>query len=131
MALVTWDEGYSVKSKEIDAQHKKLFDMINEYHEVGIVQKKSNEAVEKLLKGLLDYTKYHFSTEEAFMQKNNYLGYPAHKKEHDAFTQKVSDIYDRFKNGRMVLSVEISNFLKDWLLNHILQVDKKYSILFK
>jgi hemerythrin len=57
------------------------------------------------------------------MKKYGFQGYKAHKEEHDQFIQKVNDVEKKFSEGKMVLSVEIANFLKDWLFD----TDKQYS----
>jgi hemerythrin len=44
--------------------------------------------------------------------------------------KKVKDFKEGFDDGRMMLSIEIIDFMKDWLLNHIQGSDKKYSALF-
>ena len=33
MALITWDDSYSVKVDKIDGQHQKLMGLINQLHE--------------------------------------------------------------------------------------------------
>ena len=81
----------------------------------------------KILDELLDYTAYHFGTEEMLFQKYDYPEYSRHKKEHDTLTWKVLDIRSRYASGEGVETSEIFEFLKSWLENHLLNSDKKYS----
>lgn len=46
------------------------------------------------------------------------------------FMEKVADIKKRFEEGSLVLSVEITNFVKEWIVNHVMGSDKKYSRCF-
>ena len=61
------------------------------------------------------------------------FGYPAatsHKLEHASFVKKVSNFLTGFDDGQLALTVEVMNFLKDWLKNHIQGIDKKYGPFF-
>ncbi len=125
MALLVWNESYSVKIKTIDDQHKKLIDMINEFYE-SIKSKTNNESILELLIKMKEYTVFHFNTEEAYFKQFNFEGFEYHKKEHDVFIEKVIDVERRFNDGTLVLSFELTNFLKDWLKEHIMGTDMQY-----
>lgn len=131
MAYFNWDEKYSVGVKAIDDQHRKLVALVNELYE-AMSAGKGKQVVGKVLNDLIAYTDTHFKAEEAMMEK---AGYPApnflaHKKEHEALVSKVSDLCTRFAVSEIGLTTEVGSFLKDWLSNHILVVDKKYAPLF-
>ena len=126
MALINWNETYSVKVKEIDVQHKKLVDIINELHE-KMKEGKGKEVVEKLLAELLDYTVFHFSFEEKLLNINNYPDHKTHAKLHADLMEQVQVFRNKVKSGNSLLSLELMNFLKKWLVEHILDSDKKYS----
>jgi hemerythrin len=125
MALITWNDTLSVNIKEIDEQHKKLIAMVNELHS-AMGSGKGKEAMGSILGGLVDYTKGHFSAEELIMLKHQYPGYLKHKADHDALTKQVLDFQGKYTEGKTLVTVEIMNFLKDWLTNHIQNTDKKY-----
>jgi hemerythrin len=125
MAFLTWGDQYKVNIAEIDTQHKKLFDMVNEMHD-AMRSGKGNDAMGKILTGLLDYVGTHFKTEEKLMTTHGYTDYTKHKQEHDALTKQALDLHNQFNEGKPVLSFDLMNFLKNWLSNHILGTDKKY-----
>lgn len=127
MAYMTWNDSLSVGVREIDDQHKKLIKMINDFYE-NISD--NNRAVSRLLASLAEYTVYHFKTEEKYMDRFNYPGTDAHKNEHRLFVEKVTDVKTRFDAGKMVISYEITNFVKDWVIKHVMGSDKKYSKCF-
>jgi len=125
MSLFTWSDSYSVNAPGIDAQHQKLFDLINSLH-VAMIQGKGKEVLEQILDGLVDYTKVHFAAEELLLEKINYPDLQAHVAEHDAFIRKAYALQTDYRNGKVALTLPVMEFLKDWLLNHILKTDKKY-----
>jgi hemerythrin len=129
MAYITWDESYSVNIPSIDEQHKKLILLINEYYE-AIKQNYSEDKLIKLLNGLAEYTDYHFKYEEVLMGKFAYAETADHKLKHKDFIDKVASVQQKIKDKKIVIPLEITNFLKSWLVEHIKKTDKKYSEFF-
>jgi hemerythrin len=125
MAFFTWDESYSVGVKAMDEQHKRLFDILNEYYEAAI-QRKTKEVTGRILAGLLEYTRTHFGAEEKMMSTHGYAGLEDQKAQHAQFVNTVQDYQKRLDEGKMLLSVEVTNFLKDWLVKHIQSKDRLY-----
>ncbi len=130
MAFINWSEDYSVKIESIDIQHKKLVEMINRFYD-DLKSKSNNELIGNLIADMKNYTVYHFTTEENLFKKYEFPEFETHKKEHDDFVNKVIDFEKRFKEGKMILSFEITDFLKKWLINHIQETDKNYSKFLK
>jgi hemerythrin-like metal-binding protein len=129
MAFINWSDELSVQIKSIDDQHKILIEQINMFCANFNIGSKT-EKMENLIKAMKDYTIFHFSTEEKYMKQLNYPEYNSHKAEHDKFVETVTDYEERYKNGRLLLSVEITFFIKEWVSTHILVTDKKYSEFF-
>ena len=126
MTYFAWNEKYSVHIREIDEQHKKLVALINELFE-AMKAGQGQEILGKVIAGLITYTKSHFATEERLMRDHGYAEYLVHKQIHDSLTKKVMDLNNQYQAGQAALTVQVTNFLKDWLINHILGTDKKYS----
>jgi hemerythrin len=129
MALFIWKDEYSVNIKQIDEQHKKLVAILNELHS-AMLTGKATDSLGIILDELLDYTKYHFKTEEDLMKEHNYTHYTIHKDNHDEFVTKILQFYDEFKSGKKAISIDLMFFLRDWLINHINGTDKMYSQFF-
>ncbi len=125
MALINWNDSLSVNIKEIDVQHQRLISIVNELHD-AMKSGKSKEILGKIFIGLQQYVATHFATEEKYMSQFNYPDYNAHKIEHTKLTQKVVELQKKFENGDPVLTLELMNFLKNWLQQHIIGTDKKY-----
>ena len=126
MALFEWQDQYSVGIKEMDAQHLKLVELINELYRL-LLSNNPDAFVGEILNRLVEYAGVHFQSEEDLLQKYRYPEIEAHKKEHEAFVEKIITYHKQHKKGTLTLSVAIVNFLKDWLKNHINYSDKKYS----
>jgi hemerythrin len=129
MALINWDDSFSVNVVEIDGQHQKLVGMINDLHD-AMKQGRGKDVLDKIINGLIDYTGYHFRTEEKYFDQFGYPDANSHKEEHMDFTKNVSDFKEGFTAGKIGLSMEVMDFLTNWLQNHIKIVDKKYGPFF-
>lgn len=124
MALIAWSNMLSTGVTEQDNQHKKLIDLINQLND-AMKDGKGNEVMGKVLAELVNYTVFHFGYEEKLMAQYKTDDTPAHKAEHVKFVQTAGDFKRKFDSGNAVVSVEIMNFLRDWLTNHIMKTDKK------
>ena len=128
--LIEWGPKYLIGIREIDDQHKILVDIINKlYAAFGSNQNKKE--IRNNLKELVDYTIYHFGNEEEYFSKFGYKDTPAHLDQHRKFIDRIKKFADEFQEGDSTVSLDIINFLKDWLLNHILKVDARYVPFFK
>jgi len=125
MALISWNENLSVGIKSIDEQHKKLVGMVNDLHS-AMGSGRGKEIMSQTVAGLVEYTKGHFCYEEELMKKHSYPGLLNHKLKHDNLTKQVSGLDKKIKDGQAVVTVEVMNFLKDWLSTHIQSEDKNY-----
>ena len=129
MTLMNWTDDLSVKVSQIDNQHKKLVDLINSLHN-AMKERKAGEVLSETISELVKYTLEHFNTEEQYFDKYCYPMAEQHKKEHDIFVGKVDAFKKDFDKGKVMLSLEIMNFLKDWIFSHIKKTDMAYSDFF-
>lgn len=126
MALLSWNANYSVNVREIDDQHKNLVRLLNDLHD-GMRVGKGKEILKPILDELVNYTVYHFNHEEKLFTSTGYPEIIKHKAEHTNLIQQVNRLKSDLESGKTVLTMEVMNFLKDWLNNHIVGSDKKYS----
>ncbi len=129
MAFFNWNDDLSVKIRSIDNQHMKLIEMINDFYD-NIKNRSNDDSIKKLITEMRKYAQSHFNLEEKYMKQYSYPGYDAHKKEHELFISKVVELEEKYQNGKLLLTFEITGFLKDWVKHHIQVVDKKYSQFF-
>lgn len=121
-----WTDDLSVNNTVIDNEHKQLFALIDNFYK-GIQDNSPRERLEELILGLVAYTKTHFANEEAHMQKMNYPKLKEHQELHQQFIDKTQSYYERLHAGKLLLSIEVTNFLKEWLVKHIKGIDQQYA----
>jgi hemerythrin len=126
MALVTWDQSYSVSVRRMDEQHQKLFALINTLHE-AMRQGQGQAVVQDTVRELAAYTVTHFRAEEALLRKADYPGLVAHEVEHQKYVAKVNQFAEDVKAGKFASCISVLAFLKDWLADHIRRTDRSYS----
>ena len=126
MPLMEWTEKLSVGIPSIDAQHKKLLAMANELYD-AMKAGHGKELLNKTLDGLINYTVTHFNYEEKLFGQTAYPDAGPHKKQHEDLKKQVLAIQEKMKGGVSYgHSMEVMQFLKNWLTNHIMVVDKAY-----
>jgi hemerythrin-like metal-binding protein len=123
--LMPWTSGLATGVKIIDEQHRKLVEIINSLY-ATMKSGQGKAALEKLLDDLTEYTVYHFGAEEKYFAQFKYAETAAHKKIHEELKAQVVSFIHNFKSGQAGLTMELMNFLKDWLADHIQKTDKRY-----
>ncbi|MCB9800041.1 MAG: hemerythrin family protein [Candidatus Omnitrophica bacterium] len=124
--IIEWDERFSVGIEEIDNQHKKLFAIIDSMFD-GIAEQDNKEMLRVAFDKVLDYTRYHFATEESYFEKFNYPDAEEHKKQHAKLIEETLELQKEYCEGAPGMTLELIDFLTHWLQQHILLHDKKYA----
>ena len=125
MKFFEWNDSFATGNETIDYQHKNLFNMANNLYDMLNSGAEMRLGIEIFLEQLIEYTDYHFKTEEKFMEDTHYEEFVPHKAMHDALRKQVLDFQQKFKDGQADLSQDLITFLKNWLLSHIHQTDTK------
>ena len=124
--LITWSDQYSVGIAAIDSQHQKLVAFINGLH-AAMLSGQGSTVLGKTLDGLVGYTVTHFAFEEKLLRDSAYPELEAHRAEHAKLISSVSKLQQGFRSGTVAMSRDVMQFLKGWLMDHIVGVDKKYT----
>ncbi len=126
MSTFAWNESYSVHVQQFDAQHQKLFEIINSLSDAMRVGK-GEDVIRDVVAQLAVYTRTHFLQEEVLMRQTGYPDLAAH---HDQHTRLMSDV-EKYKadldEGRKPDTVAVLNFLREWLVQHIQKSNQGYS----
>lgn len=128
LRFVNWTKENSVLIEKMDNQHKVLFEITNKMGNMVLSSSDDKESLIGILKELLDYTKKHFTEEEQFLESKSYdkEHLKFQKEQHKIFIGKISDFKQNLEVNNKKPSIEMIEFLGDWLLNHIDIEDKKY-----
>jgi hemerythrin len=125
MNKIEWSDKFSVGISLLDEQHKRLIDMINrliEFHNIASL----SENIIETLRSMSMYALTHFEYEEKIMIDYSYPDYTSHKEQHEEFKKKVASFYSATPISVDVLNANVVEYLKSWLIYHILKEDMKY-----
>lgn len=125
MKLITWKDEYKLGIVDIDTQHQKMFQIINNLF-ARMTQSEAQNEIPAILKELTDYAEYHFATEEKYFTKFQYPAKDEHMLMHTAYKNEVAKFISKQVGNIYTLPYEIIDFLENWWINHIQNADKKY-----
>lgn len=122
--MFQWYDRYNVGHNEIDSDHQYLFKLINEFND-ALTTGKGDARIATTLESLVSYTRFHFSREENHMLARGYDAYRGHKQLHDKLIADLESLRQRFQAGDAMVGMELSTFLTEWLISHIMRTDTK------
>lgn len=126
--MVKWPSVFDIGIPEIDKQHKRLVELIN----LAFYNIKNNSSKMDILvifNELQDYVRFHLRYEESFMSQIGYPEFEDHKIFHDHFEDDIFNFQIEFDNNHELnkLRDSLVRFLMTWLVEHIVEEDKKYA----
>ena len=124
MAYWEWSEELSVGIEEIDRQHKRIIEYINQLDLA--IQDRNVAKIQDIMVGVTQYTLTHFQFEEDLMRKMEYPLIDIHQKTHDSFKNRMVEYQQRFSKGEDI-SRKLLSDLRIWLTNHIKKDDQDYA----
>ena len=124
---IPWGTQYHIGVEAMDKEHEILIKKINILIEA--MNTDNFTIIERDFSDLLDYVVEHFEDEELFLQEINYPQYASHKKIHENLVNNMRDFGKKISE-RDLDKRELSSFLQNWLITHILGVDMKYADFF-
>ncbi|MCK7460401.1 bacteriohemerythrin [Idiomarina aminovorans] len=122
--LIDWSPKLDVGIEEINRQHKRLIYIANELYRLKL-RSGDTHSVQRLVGSLINYTATHFNYEELLMERHNYPDLANHKLKHKALVEDVMRFKRRVDNHEDVID-ELLEFVKAWLMNHIMKSDMAY-----
>lgn len=125
MSRLQWSDDYSVGDAEIDQQHKALFNLIDRLEDHDMDETALSITLEKLE----CYVQEHFLAEEEILKSCHYPQFDAHLRQHDEFRDWLNMLRGNFSSQQEdshIIGGNVHDFLRDWLLTHILTADQAY-----
>jgi len=126
MSLFTWKPEYSVHETRLDSDHQKLFRILNSVYE-NIMSSSEVDCILPKINELSKYTIDHFSSEEQYMKERGIPDIDGHIAKHREFTNKIEKLRQDYHNNDLETSKDLIIVLGEWLLQHVLKEDRKYS----
>ena len=125
MSRIEWSDDLSVGNDLLDGQHKTLIEMINTLDNPSL----SEEELGEIIFGLLEYAATHFRDEEKFFVNAAPEIVQDHFQSHTVFISTAYKYVQRFQRGEaQALRQPVYDFLKHWLVDHIMVEDMQYKI---
>ena len=126
MSTFAWNDAYSVHVHQFDAQHKKLFEIINSLAD-AMRAGQGDDVLREVVGQLAVYTRTHFLQEEVAMRQTGYPGIASHQDQHNKFMANVEKYITDLHEGRKPNLVDLLNLLQSWFVQHIQITDKQYA----
>ncbi|WP_085446767.1 bacteriohemerythrin [Magnetofaba australis] len=124
-----WNDKMSVGVKQLDDEHKRLVDIVNNLHRL-LKSDGERSALGAILRELTDFTVTHFEHEEALMAKHQFPGLEDQKSQHRRMVATFQHLVERFENGEFTVAMDVMSFARGWLTKHILGTDMQYKSFF-
>ena len=120
---LNWNPTYSVGLESLDAQHRKLFNLVNQ---LSSTTESGSGHYLPVIRGLVDYLYFEFHQEHMAMMMSNYPGCSRQIREHQIFTGKVESFLNDFVNNAPGLGESMLLFLKSWVSDHTVKLDVQF-----
>ena len=127
MELFKWHKTHSVNNEELDNHHKTLFNILNKLYE-NCMGTDIPHSLDPIVEELVSYSKYHFYAEEQHMRDIGYKDIEKQIAEHRSFSQRALQLQKVVNKDDIEHTKELIVFLGNWILKHVMEEDKKYSI---
>ena len=125
---VQWSDELSVGIDVIDEHHRYLFDLTNDLFEV-VANKRGAREVARVLKALDQYAQIHFAAEERMMTHYGYAELGRQQHQHGRFQETLRQFAADLHNNPLTVQFEVLNYLRRWLVQHILHEDTQLAVL--
>jgi hemerythrin-like metal-binding protein len=124
--LLEWSDALHIGVPAMDAQHQELVRLLNIVHEARRGGADARGLVGPM-EAVVAYCAHHFAEEEAFMASFAYEGREQHIALHRSLAGKAVQLLERLRSGDESAGSECLDFLKSWLVGHILGIDRRYA----
>lgn len=126
-AIPVFTDEFKTGIEIVDEEHKKLFEIIGNIHkaiEADLLHDKFDVILD-IIGELKEYTSVHFTDEENYMREIGYEGLAYQEILHQNFIDKLNELdLDDVDDNQEAYLYDFLGFLQNWLVNHILKVDK-------
>lgn len=130
MAQFSWTDDLYTGSTLIDGDHRKLIGLVNALFET-MEGGQGNARMNRAMNELIAYAEAHFGREEAEMERIQYVASLAHRAEHAKLLRQLLELKAMLDAGGRINVPAVSDFLSQWLRQHILTADLKLAAALK
>jgi hemerythrin-like metal-binding protein len=124
-----WRDAFTVEVPVFDEEHKNILKHINDLNRARHSNAERSE-ITSILGSLVQTTVDHFAHEEKVFAEFGYEGDKEQKEEHTGLLKDVTEFIDSYRSGEREVDEDFMKFLKNWLIEHILKMDRQYASFF-
>lgn len=121
--LIVWGAEYETGIASVDQQHRGLVEMLNDLHRAAGGGLAPAEAL-GLVDTLRDHVHSHFGMEEGVVRAMAPGRFLQHRAHHAVMAQQFEGIRSEIADGALDVGVAVRDFLRFWLMDHILGCDR-------
>lgn len=123
---IVWDHSsYSVGDDQIDEQHKRIVELINQLTD-EFANAQDSKLLESVFGELVEYSANHLAYEEKLLEEVGYPHLEEHKALHWTYLEQISNLSEFTFRNQDKAAEQITVFLKQWWDHHILEEDTDY-----
>ena len=124
---LTWSEAWSVGDAQLDAEHRRLVDLVNAIRGArsGAGCRDLDPFLHEVVSELVAYAEGHFRHEEARMTAAGFPDLERHRRNHLSFRSRVMALAAEAREPGPALE-DFHAFLVAWLRHHVLEEDQAY-----
>ncbi len=126
MELIAWDDTLALGEAEIDDQHHRFIDRLNDYFR-QMMQGHAAAAAEEMADMLQDYVATHFADEESLMARTGYPRLEQHRASHRTFTAQCEQLCRTAAAGEQGAARSLFHAVADWVRNHVCREDRAFA----
>ena len=123
MRYARWHESMETGDREVDEQHRALYDLVNDLN-ASVLLDEGHQGESDALQRIVTYAATHFASEEALMERFSYPKTEEHKIAHSEFAQTAQRLVGEHTAGRGPGIRELAAFMEEWLAEHIANFDQ-------
>ncbi|MCR4378118.1 MAG: hemerythrin family protein [Rhodospirillales bacterium] len=126
MKLIKWNETMRLGVPEVDFEHEELIGVINALGDL-LQAGNSPDTIQLLLGKIHAQIEGHFALEEKIMRDRGFVGYEAHKEDHDRLLEQIRDIMTEAKTlDEPTLRDNLAERLNAWFSDHFSTLDRSF-----
>lgn len=129
MAFLEWSPLFSVGVSSLDDEHRRLVSLLNDFQD-ACAAGRGPQAAFGALNALVRYAEEHFAHEQDLMDEHGYPERLRHRAEHERFLRRVFELAGEVDADAERGAEEVLEFIKTWLLEHVLGSDRRYGAFF-
>lgn len=123
---LTWTDELTVGQRGFDRDHRAMAELLNEIL-VAADGQASPGVLAALLHNLTVATETHFIKEEAYLRRIDFPDTEAHAAEHKRLMVEIRLLERGLAGGAVTLDEKTADFLRHWLVDHVVEFDKAYT----